>query len=55
LHADLIPDSWQDWLDWLELCAERGYQSDPKEAAMVRIDAGRNLGFTRIAAQKREA
>jgi hypothetical protein len=50
LHADQIPDGWQNWLDWLELCAELGYRSDPQEAERVRIDAGRNLGFSRIIA-----
>ena len=55
LHADQVPDGWRDWLDWLELCAELGYRSDPQEAEMVRIDAGRNLGFSRIAARKRAA
>jgi len=54
LHADQIPDGWQNWLNWLELCAELGYRSDPLEAERVWIDAGRNLGFPRIAAQKRK-
>jgi hypothetical protein len=54
-RADLVPDGWKDWLDWLEICAEHGYRSDPKEAEMVRVDAGRNLSFSRIVATKRAA
>ena len=51
--ADLIPRGWEHWLRWLEVAAAQGYRSDPQEAAMVRLDAGRNLGFTRLVAHKR--
>ncbi len=51
--ADSVPDGWQHWLKWLEICAEQGYRSDAQEAEMLRADAGRNLGFTRMVARKK--
>lgn len=51
--ADFIPEGWKLWLQWLELCLEQGYPSDAQEAEMVRVDNGRNLGFTRIVARKK--
>lgn len=51
--ASMVPDGWKLWLDWLDIAAEEGYRSDPSEAGMVRIDAGRNLGFASVAARKR--
>jgi hypothetical protein len=53
-RADLIPDGWKHWLKWQEICLEQGVPADPREADMVRTDAGRNLGFTRILAHKKE-
>ena len=50
--SDLIPNGWKHWLRWLEVCRAYGYPSDDQETAMVRIDAGRNLGFTRLVARK---
>ncbi len=52
--ADLVPRGWEHWLRWLEVAAAHGYRSDEQEAAMVRLDAGRNLGFTRLIARKVE-
>jgi SAM-dependent methyltransferase len=53
-RADLIPGGWKHWLKWQEICLEQGVPADPREADMVRTDAGRNLGFTRILAHKKE-
>ena len=50
--ADMVPAGWQDWLRWLEVAGEQGFPTDEQEAEMLRIDAGRNLGFTRIVARK---
>lgn len=50
--ADLVPNGWQHWLRWLEVAAAEGYPSSEDEAAMVRTDAGRNLGFSRIVGRK---
>jgi SAM-dependent methyltransferase len=52
-HADLIPDGWKHWLKWQEVCLEQGLPTDQQETDMVRIDAGRNLGFTRLVARKK--
>jgi SAM-dependent methyltransferase len=50
--ADSIPEGWQHWLVWLELCREKGARSDEREAELLRLDAGRNLGFTRLVGRK---
>ena len=52
-HADMVPDGWRHWLTWLEVAGAHGYRSSEDEAEMVRLDAGRNLGFTRLVARKR--
>ena len=49
-QADLLPDGWQHWLFWEEYCKEHGGRYSDEEAAMLRLDAGRTLGFTRISA-----
>ena len=50
--ADSIPDGWRHWLKWLEVRLQQGYPYDVKEAELVRVDAGRSLGFTRVVARK---
>jgi cyclopropane fatty-acyl-phospholipid synthase-like methyltransferase len=52
-HADMVPDGWRHWLTWLEVATAHGYPSSKEEAAMVRLDAGRHLGFARLVACKR--
>lgn len=52
-HADMVPNGWQHWLTWLEVAGAHGYRSSAEEAEMVRLDAGRNLGFSRLVARKR--
>ncbi len=42
------------WLTWLEVCQEAGFPSPPEERAILRADAGRTLGFTRLIARKKE-
>ncbi len=49
--ADLLPEGWREWLHWLEVCAD-AYPGAPGQAEMLRIDAGRTLGFSRIVARK---
>ncbi len=51
--ADMIPDGWKYWLTWLEIAAEHGYPSDQYEIKLLREDAGRNLGFTRVVARRK--
>jgi SAM-dependent methyltransferase len=55
--ADLLDDGWQDWAHWNEICAEVSEDDfvrefGGREAEMLRIDAGRNLGFTRVVARR---
>ncbi|MFN8511237.1 MAG: hypothetical protein U0232_00500 [Thermomicrobiales bacterium] len=49
----MVPNGWRHWLTWLEVAGAHGYRSSAEEAEMVRLDAGRNLGFTRLVARKR--
>jgi hypothetical protein len=55
--ADLLENGWQDWALWNETCARVSH--DPfvtdnagREAEMVRLDAGRHLGFARVVAHR---
>jgi SAM-dependent methyltransferase len=48
--ADMVRDGWRDWLWWDEACAAEGFGHDERVAAMLRRDAGRNLGFARLVA-----
>jgi cyclopropane fatty-acyl-phospholipid synthase-like methyltransferase len=52
VKADRISEGWRDWITWSEVCAEAGHRADNalREAEMLRVDAGRNLGFTRLVA-----
>jgi SAM-dependent methyltransferase len=52
-HADMVPNGWRHWLTWLEVAGAHGYRTSAEEAEMVRLDAGRNLGFSRLVARKR--
>jgi SAM-dependent methyltransferase len=52
VSADWVPDGWRQWLLWGRLCQEAGYPSDEQELRMLEVDAGRNLGFTRVVAIK---
>jgi SAM-dependent methyltransferase len=52
--ADSIPDGWQHWLRWLEVSAAEGYPASPTEMQVLRADAGRTLGFTRLVATRKE-
>jgi len=49
-QADLLPDGWQHWLYWEEYCKEHGGRYSDEEATMLRLDAGRTLGFARVLA-----
>jgi cyclopropane fatty-acyl-phospholipid synthase-like methyltransferase len=55
--ADFLDDGWQDWALWDETCAQLSenefvIENAGREAQMVRLDAGRNLGFARIVARR---
>ncbi len=49
--ADRLPDGWRDWLRWNEMCDEHRGKAG-WEAEMLRIDAGKLLGFTRVVARR---
>lgn len=51
--ADSIPRGWRHWLTWLEVAGAHGFPTGPEELEMLRRDAGRNLGFTRLVARRR--
>ena len=57
VRAELLPDGWLDWALWSEVSFEKT-DSDfvrtttEREAKMVRLDAGRTLGFTRVVARR---
>jgi cyclopropane fatty-acyl-phospholipid synthase-like methyltransferase len=52
-RADLVPDGWQQWLKWQEVRKQAGYAYDESEAELLRRDAGRNLGFSRVVARRK--
>jgi cyclopropane fatty-acyl-phospholipid synthase-like methyltransferase len=56
--ADFLEDGWRDWLLWNEVCAEVSdsafvIEGAGREAQMLRLDAGRHLGFARAVARRR--
>lgn len=53
-HADSIPDGWEQWRLWLDVCAEAGYPMDARELEMLERDEGRNLGLVRVVARRVE-
>ena len=54
----MIPDGWRHWLVWSEVCARAGVGlsgAAAREAEMLRVDAGRLLGFVRVVGRRLEA
>jgi len=57
--ADLVPNGWRHWLRWDEASLELGFVPKQFESFLppwidaLRIDAGRNLGFTRLLAHRK--
>jgi hypothetical protein len=55
-RADMVPDGWKHWMRWVNVLFERNRQDYARrEAEMLQVDAGRNLGFTRVVARKAPA
>jgi cyclopropane fatty-acyl-phospholipid synthase-like methyltransferase len=50
-RADWLPEGWQSWLAWCDYTHQSGLVADTTEADMLRADAGRYLGFTRLVAR----
>jgi SAM-dependent methyltransferase len=59
ISADFLPEGWKQWLLWNEVCQEYDFVPEPfqewvgKEAEMLRVDAGRYLGFSRVVAHRK--
>ncbi|MGC8486712.1 MAG: SAM-dependent methyltransferase [Clostridia bacterium] len=53
-RADLVAGGADHWLTWLDVCVRAGYPAPPEEAEMLRADAGRVLGFTRLVGRRRD-
>ena len=54
--ADMIPEGWEHWVKWARVLFERNRQDYARrEAEMLQVDAGRNLGFTRLVAHREPA
>jgi cyclopropane fatty-acyl-phospholipid synthase-like methyltransferase len=57
--ADSVADGWRHWANWDEASLELGFVSEefaaglPEWIETMRIDAGRNIGFTRMVARRR--
>ncbi len=57
-QADLVPNGWEHWLRFSEVCAEWGYPKPPtpvdpaRDAEMLRTDAGRTIGFSRVVGRR---
>ncbi|MFN3233659.1 MAG: SAM-dependent methyltransferase [Alphaproteobacteria bacterium] len=55
-RAEGLPDGWELWAEWCEICAEVGAglggMEASKEAEMLRLDGGETFGFGRIVASK---
>jgi SAM-dependent methyltransferase len=51
--ADMIPGGWEHWMKWAEVIFDReGKDYAREEAEMLQVDAGRNLGFTRLVGRR---
>jgi cyclopropane fatty-acyl-phospholipid synthase-like methyltransferase len=53
LQADRLENGWQQWLTWNEICKAQGYPYHQPDIDMLQIDAGKNLGFSRVVARKK--
>ena len=49
--ADMMPDGWKHWMTSDSVSGE--WKGEGSDAEMLRVDAGRNLGFTRMVARRR--
>jgi cyclopropane fatty-acyl-phospholipid synthase-like methyltransferase len=55
-RADMIPDGWEHWMKWVNVLFDRDHQDYAgREAEMLQLDAGRNLGFARLVARREPA
>jgi cyclopropane fatty-acyl-phospholipid synthase-like methyltransferase len=52
-HTSMLPEGWRLWLKWEEIRRQIQFPYDEDEASILRVDAGRNLGFTRLVARRK--
>jgi cyclopropane fatty-acyl-phospholipid synthase-like methyltransferase len=51
--ADMIPNGWEHWLKWVQVVFKQtGQDYARREVEMLQLDAGRNVGFTRLVARR---
>ncbi len=55
VHADTLPNGWQDWRDFEKAVELSGAGVFPSDAEALEQDAGRYLGFVRVTARRTEA
>jgi cyclopropane fatty-acyl-phospholipid synthase-like methyltransferase len=48
--CDELPEGAQQWQLWLDVCVQQGDARASEQAEMLRVDAGRTLGFVRMVA-----
>jgi len=52
-QADMIDHGWKHWMKWMQILVDRdGKDYARQELEMLQVDAGRDLGFTRVVAQR---
>lgn len=51
-RADWLENGWKEWMEWIALCDHDWHGDGEREAEMLRVDGGRNLGFARVVARK---
>ena len=52
-HASMLPEGWRLWLKWEEIRRQIQFPYDEDEASLLRVDNGRNFGFTRLVASRK--
>ena len=50
--ADMMPDGWKHWMTSDAVSGE--WRGEGSHVEMLRVDAGRNLGFTRMVARRKQ-
>lgn len=50
-RADMMPDGWKHWMNSDAVSGE--WKGEGSHLEMLRVDAGRNLGFARMVARRK--
>ena len=51
-RADWLENGWREWMEWIALCDRDWHGDGAREAEMLHVDGGMNLGFARVVARK---